>query len=211
MLATIEAIEQQDMRVKYERLEDETYLISARPGRHHIGLQDRLKKKAYQFKGGDISYERCPDCGIPLGVGRRHWDLESGTIVDLDTGRRMAIFDPAGVDTVFDDLEAELGKSVTEVIVEAQRRYATASMQADNWKRSGYDFKSWAALRGLGNITSFKADQEKVSMTLENSCMPLAMVGMAQALYELAWGAAASKREWRRSDDGDLEIEITIQ
>jgi hypothetical protein len=211
MLATIEAFEQQDMRVRYEEVAEETYLLSVRAGSHPIGLKDRLKQKRYELKPGDITYERCPQCNTPSAIGRCNWNMHEGTIIDTETGRRMAIFDPSAIDLVFEDLGNELGESITEVIVEAQRRYATESMQADNWKRSGYDFKSWAALSGLGNITSFKADQEKVSMTLENSCMPLAMVGMAQALYELAWGAAASKREWRRSDDGDLEIEITIQ
>jgi hypothetical protein len=210
MLATVEALEQQDMQVKYEQVTEKTYILSVRPGKHPIGLRDRLKKKSYAFKAGDIAYEKCPDCGVPLDVGRCRWDLESGTIVDPDTDRRMAIFDPAGLDTVFESLEEELGESVTDVIIEAQRLYAKESMAADNWRRSGYDFKSWAAMRGLGNITSFKADRERMTMTLENSCMHLALVGMTQALYELAWGAEESHREWHRSDDGNLEIEITF-
>lgn len=210
MLATVEAFEQRDMRVKYERVGGEIYLLAVHPGEHPIELRERLRRKSFAFKPGDIAHEYCASCGVPLGVARCRWDLEEGTIVDPVTRRRMAFFDPAAMDTVFEDLEAELGDSVPAAIIEAQRRYGKLSMGADNWRRSGYDFKSWAALRGLGNITSFKADEKRLSLTLENSSMHLALVGMAQALYELAWGAESSSAEWRRSDDGDLVINVIL-
>jgi len=210
MLATVEAFEQRDMRVKYEKVGGDIYLLAVYPGEHPLELKERLKRKSYKIKPADISHELCPQCGVPLGVARCRWDLEKGIIVDPITGRRMAFFDPAAMDTVFDDLEAELGESVPEAIIEAQRRYGKLSMSADNWRRSGYDFKSWAALRGLGNITRFKADEKHVTLTLENPSMHLAMVGMAQALYELAWGAESSTHEWHRTNDGDLIINVTL-
>jgi len=210
MLATVEAFEQRDMRVKYEMVADDVCLLSVHPGEHPIGLRERLKKRRYSFKGGDISYERCPSCGVPLSVARCTWSLEEGTIIDPDTGRRMAFFDPSAMDAVFDDLEEELGESVPEAIVEAQRLYGKASMSMENWRRSGYDFKSWAAMRGLGNITAFKAHEKHLTLTLENPSMDLAMVGMAQALYELAWGAESSKCEWHHNDHGDLVIDIRL-
>ena len=208
MLATVEAFEQRDMRVGYEEVGNDIYLLSVRPGEHPIGLKERLKRKHHGIKERDISHECCPQCGVPLGVARCRWNLEEGTIIDPDTGRRMALFDPAAMDTVFEDLEEELGESVPDAIIEAQRRYGKLSMSADNWRRSGYDFKSWAALRGLGNITAFKADDKSMSLTLENPSMNLALVGMAQALYELAWGAESSIREWQSTDDGDLVINV---
>ena len=210
MLATVEAFEQRDMRVKYEKVWDDVYLLSAVPGDHPIELAERLKRKGYETKPGDISYERCSECGVPLGVARCRWNLEEGTIIEPDTERRMAFFDPAAIDTVFDDLEAELGESVPEAIIEAQRRYGKLSMGADNWKRSGYDFKAVTALRGLGNITAFKADEKRLTLTLENPSIHLAIVGMAIALYELAWGVESSTHEWHRTDDGDLVITVEL-
>jgi hypothetical protein len=210
MLATVEAFEQRDMRVKYEKIWDDIYLMSTRPGEHPIELAERLKRKGYETKPGDISYERCSECGVPQGVARCRWNLEEGTIIEPDTERRMAFFDPAAMDTVFDDVEAELGESVPEAVIEAQRRYGKLSMSADNWNRSGYDFKTWAALRGLGNIAAFKADEKRLTLTLENPSMHLAMVGMAIALYELAWEAESSTHEWHRTDDGDLSITVEL-
>ena len=210
VLATVEAFEQRDMRVKYERVSDDIYLVSTVPGEHPIELAERLKRKVYETKPGDISYELCSECGVPQDVARCRWNLEEGTIIDPQTGRRMAFFDPAAIDTVFDDLEAELGESVPEMIIEAQRRYGKLSMSGENWKRSGYDFKAWAAMRGLGNITAFKADEKRLTLTLENPSMYLAMVGMAVAIYELAWRAESSTHEWHRTDDGDLVITVEL-
>jgi hypothetical protein len=210
MLATVEAFEQRDMVVKYEQVADEAYLIGAIPGDHPIELAQRLKRKTYETKPGDITHERCSECGIPLSVARCRWNTQEGTIIDPDTNRRMAFFDPAAMDTVFDALEAELGESVPKAIVEAQRRFGKVIMGGDNWRRSGYDFKIWTATRGLGNITAFKADEKRLSFTLENPSMPLAMVGMAIALYELAWGAENSSHEWHRTDDGDLVVTVEL-
>ena len=210
MLATIEALEQRNMCVKYEKIDDDLYLLSTRPGEHPIELADRLKRKIYETKPGDVSYERCSECGVPRSVARCGWNLEDGTIIDPATSRRMAFFDPAAVDTVFEDLEMELGESLPEAIVEAQRRYGKLSMSADNWRRSGYDFKTWAAVRGLGNIAAFKADEKRLDLTLQNPSMNLAMVGMAVALYELAWGKESSSHEWHQTDDGDLAISVVM-
>jgi hypothetical protein len=210
MLATVEAFEQRDMRVKYEKVGEDVYLLGTVPGDHPIELAERLKRKSYEVKPGDISHERCPECGVPAAVARCKWDLEQGTITDPDTDRRMAFFDPAAMDIVFDDLEVELGESVPEAIIEAQRRFGKLSMSLDNWRRSGYDFKSWAAIRGLGNITAFKADEKRLSFTLENPSMHLALVGMATALYELAWRAENSTHEWYRTDDGDLVVTVEL-
>src|SRR5450756_1493854 len=111
MLPTVEAFEQRDMRVKYEKVWDDIYLVSTVPGEHPIELADRLKRKVYKTKPGDISYERCSECGVPQGVAHCRWNLEEGTIIDPETERRMAFFDSAAIDTVFDDLETELGES----------------------------------------------------------------------------------------------------
>jgi hypothetical protein len=210
MLATVEAFEQRDMMVKYEKVWEDIYLMSTIPGEHPIELAERLKRKSYAVKPGDITYEHCPECGIPADVARCNWNLEEGTIIDSDTERRMAFFDPAAMDIVFDDLEAELGEAVPDAIIEAHRRTWKQSMSPDNWRRSGYDFKSWAAIRGMGNITAFKADEKRLEFTLENPSMHLAMVGMAVALYELAWGAENSTHEWQRTDDGDLLITVEL-
>ena len=210
MLATVEAFEQRDMRIKYEKICDDVYLISALPGEHPIELADRLKRKIYETKPGDISYECCPECGVPQDVARYRWNLEEGTIIDPNTGRRMAFFDPAAVDLVFEDLKAELGESVPEAIIEAQRHYAKLSMSGESWRRSGFDFKAWAAMRGLGNITAFKSDEKRLTLTLENPSMHLAVVGMAIALYELAWNTYCSTHEWHITDDGDLVITLEL-
>jgi hypothetical protein len=105
MLGSVEAIEDIDHRVEYEEMEEGVYEITAFPGEHPIELKGRLQRKKYDFKPGDIEYKRCSGCGLPDEVKRCDWNLEKGIITDSETGRRMAMFGPSGLEAVLDDLD----------------------------------------------------------------------------------------------------------
>lgn len=209
-LASVEAFEGRDHTVSYREVEEGTYLFDVRPGEHPVALKERLARRRYPFKPGELNYDLCPDCGVPREVSHLDWDLERGIITDPASGRRMAIFGPHAVDTVLQDLEAELGEAVPAAAVEAQRRYVKSRVGEENWRKRGSDFMRMGALRGLGYVSRFEADTERLSVTLHNACMPYLNVGMAQALYEIAMGKDSSEVSWSLRDDGDLEIEITL-
>jgi hypothetical protein len=209
-LASVEAFEGRDHWVRYEKLDEDTYQYTAYPGEHPVGLVGRLEKKRYDFKPGDIEYERCTGCGLPMEIAELEWDLEEGTIYDHGSGRRMALFGPFAMDATLYDLEAELGSSVPEVVVEAQRRYVKSRIAEDNWRRSGTTFNRLTAMRGLGRISEFEADEKHLGVTIQNSCMPLLVLGMAQAIYETAMGAEKSTFVWRLSEDGDFDFTIRL-
>jgi len=210
-LGSVEACEVASMRVRYEKTGENTYKLEAYPGEHPVELKERLKRKRYEFKPGEIRYERCPECGIPLEVARRRWDLEEGTITDPDTGRRMAIFGPSAVDAIFEDLESELGEAIPETVIEAQRRYIKSAWGVDQWNRDGSTFQHMIALRGLGNLVSFDGDRTHLTLKIENSCLHLPMVGTIQALVELAYRAESSTCEWELAEDGDLIITVKVR
>lgn len=128
--------------------------------------------------------------------------------MDTENGWRMAIFGPQALEAVLDDLESELGEDIPRAVVEAQKRYVKSRTEKMNWRRSGITFVKLVALRGMGNITRFEADKKHLSVRIQNACLPLVMVGMAQALYEIALGLEDSTYEWELSDDGDLNILI---
>lgn len=208
-LGSAEAIEGENLWVRYEELGEETYRVVAYPSEHPVELKERLQRKdGTGFKPGDISYERCPSCGLPAELARYRWDTEEGTIIDTENGWRMAIFGPSALEAVLADLESELGEEIPQAIVEAQRRYVKDRTREMNWRRGGTTFNRLAALRGMGNLTSFEADEKHLSLTIENSCLPHLMVGMAQALYEIALNLEKSAYEWEQSQDGDLHIEV---
>lgn len=210
-LGSIEAIEGMEMQVSYEEVEAGTYRVDLHPGEHPVELAERLKRKRYDFKPGDIHYERCPQCEVPLDVASRRWDVERGTISDPDTGWRMAIFGPSAVDAIFEDLEAEVGQQVPEAVIEAQRRHIRSAWGSEGWNRSGKTFQHMIAVRGLGNLARFEGDRELISVRIENACYHLPLIGTIQALVEMVYGVEGSSFEWELSDDGDLSMEVRIR
>lgn len=207
-LASVEAFEGRDHCVDYRELEEGLYLFEVHPGEHPVALRERLARRRYPFKAGELHYERCPVCGVPREVARLDWDLEKGIITDQESGRRMALFGPHAVDAVLQDLEAELGEEVPAAAVEAQRRYVKSRVADENWRKGKIDFRYMGALRGLGYVARFEADEKRLSVTFRNACMPCLIVGMAQAIYEVAMGKEESEARWELHPDGDLDIEV---
>ena len=120
----------------------------------------------------------------------------------------MALFGPYGLEAVFDDLEAELGESIPNTIIEVQRRYVRKNLGAD-WLKSPEDFRMMCALRGLGNLTDFETDEKHISLTIQNPCIVYLMVGIVQGLFEIATGRENTTHSWSRTETGDLTITVT--
>ncbi|OFW60352.1 MAG: hypothetical protein A2W01_00600 [Candidatus Solincola sediminis] len=210
-IGSVEVFEETDMRVEYEAIEEDTYKIEVRPGTHLVALKERLKRKRYSFKPGDISYDRCPQCGAPAEAASPRWSREDGTYTDPVTGRRMAIFGPSSMDSVLSDLELELGESIPETIIEAQRQYVKEAWGGERWNRAASDFRKMLALRGLGNLVEFEGDRNHLTQRIQNACLHLPVIGMTQALVELAYSVESSTHEWELADDGDLNITIIVR
>jgi len=209
-LGSVEAFEGVEMQVRYEHTGGNSYRTEVFPGQHALELKERLKRRRYDFKPGDVNYERCPQCGIPITVSRRVWDLAKGTIIDEDTSRRMAIFGPFSIDSICDDLEAELGEAIPAAVIESTRRYIRSAWSLDNWNRDGLSFQQMIAVRGLGNLIRFEGDRDHLELRIENACLHLPMTGAVQALVELAYRAESSTAAWELSEDGDLDLTITV-
>lgn len=210
-LASVEAFEGRENWIEYENTGGDTYRYTAYPRKHPVELKGWLRRRRYRFKPGNVAFDRCPRCGIPLEVARLQWDIDEGTIYDTESGRRMAFIGPFSMDSVLHDLESELGPSIPEVVVEAQRRYVKTRIAGGQWRHGGTTFGRLAAMRGVGNITRFEADERQLKVRIENSCMPLLVLGMAQAIYETALGGDRSTCEWKFADDGDFEFTVTLE
>jgi hypothetical protein len=122
-VGAVEVFEETDLRVKYTEIEKGTWAIEVYPGKRPEAWKERLKRKRLDLKPGEIVYDRCESCGVPVEVASRKWDCREGTYTDPDTGRRMAIFGPASFDAVIDDLEYELGDIIPNAVIEATRRH----------------------------------------------------------------------------------------
>ncbi len=208
-LGAWEAIDGRESVIDYQEIGENTYRCTVRIGRHPMELQERLERRRYPFKPGDIHYERCSHCGVPLEIAEYRWNLEDGVIIDPRRNMRMALFSPTGFEAILDDLEAELGEAIPEAVIEAQRRNVKEHMQESIYKGKEYlDFKRMLALNGLGYLSRFELSEEGLDVTIQNSCIQLLMVGMVQGIYELARGVEKSSCEWELVPDGDLNISV---
>jgi len=172
MLGAVEAFEGIDHWAEYREIGENVHRVTTFPASHPLHFEGRLKRKLYEFKPGDIQLERCSSCGVPLDVARLKWDLEEGMITDPDSGWRMAIYGPSALQAVLDDLESELGADIPKAVIEAERRYVKSRVGGRNWRRGGTTFNRLSAIRGMGNITAFEADENRLSVTILNSCLP---------------------------------------
>lgn len=203
-----EAIRKRSGTVSTEQTGDDRYLVRNYLAPHAPELEDRLFPTPKPRKPGNIEYDNCPGCGVPLEISRFVWNLERGTINHCETGLRMAVFGPVGLQVVFEELEKELGDTIPDTIVEAQRMYTRENPNI-RWKGSGIDgVRRWLAIQGMGNLVSMDQVEGGIAATVENPALPTILVGSSLGFYELTTGNRASA-EWSVAQDGDLSIRIT--
>jgi len=114
---------------------------------------------------------------------------------------------PGGIQAIFDELASELGESIPETVIEAQRM-RVASQDFDAWKKFGAgEFRELLAVLGFGNMISFEASDGTYSATIENAALSLMIVGTALGALEAITGKKATA-EWSLDPDGDLQISV---
>jgi hypothetical protein len=207
-LAALEAVTGYEGNFEFEEISKDLYEVRIFRSKHSSAFKDRLKMKTYQHWEGDIVLDSCSTCGAPMGLSSYAWNVDSGIILGKDTGRRMAVFAPTVLDAVLDELERELGETIPEAAVEAQRRFTKTGIYAPDEMRDETELRTQLALRGLGNLKQFNIGKKGLRLHLENAVMHLIMVGLMQGIYEMVF-EVESKVEWELSEEGDLEVEVT--
>lgn len=211
LLGTVEVFEGREMWVRYEEVEGGFHRFQVFPSGHPVELRERLKRrKKHEFKPGDIEYERCAVCKVPLEVSRHQWDTQRGVILNPGTGSRMAFFGPLSLESIFDDLEVELGEVIPDMVIEAMRIYIRDTWSNEEWWRDADTFRHMIGVRGMGNLVRFEGRRNGLELTIENSALPLMMVGIVQALVEMAYRAESSQVEWSLAEDGDLDVSVRL-
>ncbi len=212
MRGSVEAIRKVEGTVAYEQQGPGRYVVTAWHEAHASELEGRLTPKRPPRKQGDIAFNFCPGCGVPVEISQFKWDTEAGTITHEPTGVRYAIFGPAGLQAIFDELERELGESIPEAIIEAQRMHVESRM-GNQWKAiGGADLKGWLrgwlAMQGMGNLRELDLVDGVYRARMENPAAPLVLLGTAAALFEFMT-ESKGVLEWSVADDGDLSFTIS--
>jgi len=201
-------VEREYSKVSHKEVTAGVYEMTAAVSGVPAELQDRLELKEYHLRKGEVALERCATCGCPSALREFKWDLDRGTITSALNGRRMAIVHPSVIDPVFEELEAELGEEIPNVVIEAQRQITRSGFFTIDEIADGGRFADHLALRGMGNLTEFEMNARGLHLELDNVCMHLMVAGMVQGLFEMSYGVE-SDIEWELTEEGDLRVEVT--
>lgn len=204
----IEAVRKVPGTISYEEIGPDRYLVKMYEAPHAPELEERLMVKTPSGKPGDIEYDKCPGCGTPMEVTHFKWDMDKGTITDPETGLRLALFGPNGLQAIFDELEKELGEEIPAAIVKAQKMHADSGITLSKEQMTPERFRKWLGIHGLGNMVSFDPLDDGLSIRIENPAIPLILTGTAQSLYESFTGTE-SHLKWEVTGSGDLIINLT--
>jgi hypothetical protein len=210
LVGAISAIVGGEHAVTYEEISPGLYEFTTSWTEYPEVLVERLQAIPYSHRDGDLELERCSTCGAPAALSEFKWFLDRGLIISKHTGRRMAILGPELLDVVFKALEAELGETIPNVVVEAQRRFVKTGFYSIDEVSDEGDFRAQLALRGMGNLREINMDSRGMHMRIDSAAGYLLTVGMVQGLFEMALDVD-SNVEWELSESGDLEVEIKPQ
>ncbi len=193
--------------VVYEEVSPDCYEFTTTWTEYPEELMERFTMARYEHRDGDMELESCATCGMPKAFSAYQWGLENGLIINRHTGRRMALVGPESLEQVFQELEKELGETIPDVVVEAQRRFTKTGFYSISQVSDEGDFRTQLALRGLGNLREMKMGPEGLLLRIDNATAYLMTAGMVQGLFEMAFDVE-SKVEWALSEDGNLEMEV---
>lgn len=208
-LGAWEAIDGRESWVRHKEAAPNSYQVTVSIGSHPVELAERLQPPRYGYRPGKVELGRCTSCGVPARVASCRWNAFTGIITDPSTGRRMAIFGPAGLEAVFHDLESELGEAIPETVIEAQRRFTVRTLRREELEGGTDDVRDMLAVRGLGYLEKLNLGEDGLGLILHNACVPLLMVGLFQGAYEVMSGREGSRVTWDMPDAGVLEVRVT--
>ncbi|MEW6554667.1 MAG: hypothetical protein AB1384_10325 [Actinomycetota bacterium] len=202
----MEAILGHDHAVTYTKSGPQTYNIVAYPYQQPRAFVGRLPAIRYEPAAGDLVLERCPSCGCPRALSECEWHLERGVVMNRRLGRRMAMIGQMELDPIFVELENELGDTIPQTVVEAQRRFSKTGFYSIRDIKDAGRFRTALAMRGLGNLRELKINRRGLHMLVENAALPLMVVGMMQGIFEMAFDLDTDV-EWEMSR-GSLRMEL---
>ncbi|MEW6555421.1 MAG: hypothetical protein AB1384_14180 [Actinomycetota bacterium] len=206
MAGAVNAIDPREVKMSYREVAPDVYEVTASISSHPLELQEELNGTRYTYRPGDLEIERCPACGGPKYLSAYRWDLGSGTVVSRTSGHRKAMLGPAALEAVIELLEKELGDTVSETVIEAQRRFVKTDFYSLEEASSEEGLRAHLALRGLGNLREMTWSGGRLTLRIENACLHLFLVGVMKGIYELATGKDAEVA-WELSEKGSFIIE----
>jgi hypothetical protein len=205
--AALELFDGREAGITYKEVAPDLYEVTARFITRPPELKERLSWREYTYKDGDVGLESCPRCGVPLELRHLELDLVKGIITIMPSGRRMVGIGSSALEAVFDELERELGETIPQVVIDAQRRFVAAGFYSEVEISGESDLRKQLALRGLGNLREMEVGDKRLWIRLENACLHLLIVGLLQGFFELTYDCK-SEVEWDLAEDDVLTVKV---
>jgi hypothetical protein len=203
----MEAVDGREIEVAWEKTAPDEYELTASISNHPLEFKERLQRKVPRYKEGDLELPRCGVCGGPRILSEYVWIPDRGVIENRESKRRMVLVSTATQEAIIDELQEELGDSIIQAAMEAQRALVASGFFSSEEIKGVDDFRIQFAYRGLGNLVEIELDQDHLHFRLENSCLHPMVAGLVQGLYERAFGVE-SEMEWEVTGDNDLVARV---
>ncbi len=207
IVGTVEALTGRENSFSCQEIRPGIHEVKVFPGEHSKEFRKKMYMEEYHYRQGSIRWERCSTCGGPAALREFRWEQENGIIRSAVTGRRMAILGPGMLDPVFEELEREIGEAVPRTVIEAQRRFAKTGFYSVKEFGDVEAMRVQLALRGLGSLEEMKLSRRGMSLQVKDSALHLMVIGLAQGIYELAFGMD-TRVEWEISGNRDLRVRV---
>ncbi|MEW6555121.1 MAG: hypothetical protein AB1384_12650 [Actinomycetota bacterium] len=205
---SMEALIGKECAATYEEISPGYYEFTTSVSTRDRVLEERLPLPEYSNKEGDITLERCGTCGGPAALKGFEWQIGPGMIANRQSGQRVVLTGPGEYETIFKELEKELGEDITRAVIEAQRGFVKGGPLSAEDTRDPARLRTQLAFRGLGNLAECEWVDGRMRMRLENPCIAPVLIGLALGLFEQATGGGGLA-DWEQAADGDLDIEIS--
>jgi hypothetical protein len=162
---------------------------------------------------GDVNYERCARCGIPVEVTRAIcWDLENGIVTNKLTGRREATVIVESVNAVLRELHSELGDEVPFMVQDILKEYTAAGIDtqaAEGIRSGGYrSALDHLRVRGMGNPVKASCYKGDLTVRIDNPFSGIILAGMIRGVYRAAEGVEG-RCEWAIHPDGYMVVSVS--
>ncbi len=205
---TVEAYMGCDYGMTMEEKQPDAIEVKVFHAEHPREWKKRFWTSIYSPREGGVDLKRCETCGGPLALKGFTWNLRMGIIRSATTDRRMGLIAPSMMESVLSELEDELGPTIPEVVIEAQRRFVRGGFYRIDEVVGEQEMRDELALRGLGEIKRLSLGRRGVELHLDNPRLHLIVVGITQGLFELAFGIE-SRVEWELDEAGSLRVKVT--
>lgn len=219
VVGAFEFLERCPFEYSWEEESSNVFVITVRPSPDKPEIAERLKLEFPPRLPGDLKFDRCPRCHVPLAVTYLKWKENEGTIIDTRTGARFMVSDGHMFNAVFRELEKELGEEVNLMLVDAQREWTARhvellglspgdeALDGDELKGAYRRYLDTLPAYGQGNPVNLELLSPGVRVEILNPYQKFILAGTLQGLYE-ALEKTGSAVEWKERIPGAVTYTV---